>query len=370
MALKPWRNWQDYKHNAGPYARLFFKGIEMGGNAMAPFGARRYSRQEYLEARREIGQLLKQYFPLRDFLEIPSYHNKESFGDMDLLTVTLQPEEYEGIQFALKSKHSERNSEVMSLLYKELQVDIIPMPRDDLQSAYMYYAYNEKGNLMGKIFHKFGVKYGHRGLTMPMKDGDNMFHEVLISKDGDKIFSFLGLSYKRWQAGFDELEDIFKFVTSSPFFSAEIFQYENLNHTNRIRDRKRSTYRGFLEYIKGMDNEYGFPFNENKDVYLPLLFAHFPGMEKQYEEGRAKLAHRLAVKAHFNGNMVSEWTGLKGEELGTFMQWVREGNGDFHKWVLRHTQDQLKRIVAEELASFQNARAAVKAAKEKGVTND
>lgn len=328
----------------------------MGGNALAPFGARRYERAEYLELSEKVLEVLYPVVPDERAVEIPSYKNKQSFGDMDILVLNpWAPQNYNLVQEAFdeyngKASPSCRNGEVLSIMFEELQVDIIPMPEMYFDTAHMYYSYNDLGNLMGKLFHKFGLKYGHRGLTLPLRDGDHMFEEVPVSQDGYEIFGFLGLSYKRFCQGFDELEDIFKFVMSSPYFSTEPFQYENLNHTNRIRDKKRSTYHAFLEYIK--DEPCRYDYHRDKDAYLDGIFDHFPGVEEKCKEAQARLEHAKAVKEHFNGELVSEWTGLTGHRLGKFMYTLRSDRGHFSKWVLSYTQEALKTIVMELLEDF------------------
>jgi hypothetical protein len=259
------------------------------------------------------------------------------------LTRPLHPENYEQIKKAFGNTPFVRNSEVMSILFEELQVDIIPMEEKNFDTAHMYYSYNDLGNLMGKIYHKFGLKYGHRGLTMPMKDGDNMYAEIVISKDGQEIFDFLGLSYAKFCQGFNDLPEIFDFVISSKYFSKEPFQYENLNHTNRVRDRKRSTYHSFLQYIEKIDRVY--PYEENKEKYIPLILESFPSAKREYLESKARLAHRLAVKEKFNGKLISEWTGYEGNKLGEFIQYLKKERGDPMKWVIDFSTEDLKAII-------------------------
>jgi hypothetical protein len=324
----------------------------MGGNALAPFGARRYDRQEYLLVRDKFFWAMHKHAPNVSYAEIPSYHNKPSFGDMDILTYKLNDMEYEQIRLACGNSKYVMNDGVMSILFEEIQVDVIPMEDENYNTALIYYSFNDLGNLMGKIYHKFGLKYGHRGLTMPMRDGDNQFEEVVVSKNIHDIFCFLGLDVDRFLKGFDELEDIFKFVMSSKYFSPEPFQYENLNHTNRIRDKKRTTYHAFLEYIKANPCKATYVFAEDKSKYLPMIFGAFPYVKDRYEESLVRLAHQQKVKAHFNGGLVKEWTGHVGLNLGKFMHQLKACYGAFDTWVLDYSQDSLKELVMLELKDF------------------
>ena len=159
---------------------------------------------------------------------------------------------------------------------------------------------------------------------MPIRDGDNKFADVVISRNMDKIFGFIGLDYGRFLKGFVNLQDVFDFVIRSPYFSPELFSFENMNSIARIRDRKRATYNAFLKYIDGISSDYKVEFDKDKSVYLDKIFTYFPeawaeycSVIKDYE----KLQER---KAKFNGDLVREWTGLGGKELGEFMRWIRD----------------------------------------------
>lgn len=328
---------------------------------MAPFGARRHTRAEYEELKEEIIERLECEIP-SEFVEIPFYRSKSSFGDLDLLTFPLEEDYYDKILEVLDVKHwirnrgndvTKRSTEVMSLLYKELQVDIIPMPKEDFSTAYSYYAYNDLGNLLGKLFHKMGLKYGHRGLTLPMKDGDNQFDEIVVSKNTNEIHKFLGLSDRSWAMGFETLEEIYDFVISSSYFDKTAYQYENLNHANRIRDRKRTTYHGFLEYIEDKPSKY--TFNEDKVGYLTNIFATWPVAIRPYHEAIAKLEKQKQVKEHFNGHKVSEWTGLRGLYLKKFMMSWKWTNGEDNAWTLNLSEEKLKQLVIEHYNEFVRA---------------
>lgn len=332
----------------------------MGGNALAPFGARRYPAKEYHDISYKILNTLWPIVPNEIAIEIPSYFTKDSFGDMDILVQgPWTPEDYMKVIQAFE-KHNNtdklapyvKNGDVMSILFEELQVDLLPMPEEDLDTAHMYYSYNDLGNLMGKLFHKFGLKYGHRGLTYPMRDGTNQYDEIMVSKDSDEIFSFMGLSYTKFCRGFKTLEDIFEFVKSSKYYSPEPYQYENLNHANRIRDKKRTTYHGFLEYIKVNPCKATYVFNEDKSTYIPHIQHHFYGFEEKYKESLAKLAFRREVRAKLNGEMITEWTGHTGIKLSKLMFRIKDQWGDFSKWVLTCTDEEIHKIVMAECEDF------------------
>lgn len=328
----------------------------MGGNAMAPYGARRFSAEEYVPLLKEVIGLLAEFKPTG----IPYYRNKVSFGDMDIITRSLKEEDYKTIINRLGTSTYLRNDSVMSLLYKEIQIDIIPMSEEDYSTSLLYYSYNDLGNLMGKIFHKFGVKYGHRGLVLPVKDGDYGLGEVVLSKNPVEIFRFGGFDIDRYYRGFDDLEEIFLFVITSKYFNSEIFQYENLNSINKLRDRKRPTYHAFLQYLDETStisgeslfqmyssSSVGHIFNEDKGVYLPAIFAHFPAAKREYEELLEQRRIRRAIKEKLNGKIVMDITGLTGSSLGSFMAFLKECMGGFGPELLDKSDDWIKGQIFE-----------------------
>lgn len=332
----------------------------MGGNALAPFGARRFSAEEYKKLLREVLLRLNKFEPVG----IPYYKNKLSFGDMDLITRRLQEHEYEEIRILLDSTIFIRNNEVMSVLFREMQIDIIPMKEEDVSTSILYYSYNDLGNLMGKVFHRFGVKYGHRGLTLPVKDGDYGLGEVVLSKDPERIFKFGGFDYKRYLCGFENLEDIFTFVIGSKYFNADIYEYEALNSVNRRRDRKRQTYHAFLERLKerGVEDQHGnkfttaeyystvnlgYKFFSDKSFYLPKIFHEFPEAKAEYDQLIEARKQRQAIKEKFNGHLVSEITGLEGKELGSFMAFLKDCWGGFGPELLDKDEDWIKGQIFE-----------------------
>jgi len=169
------------------------------------------------------------------------------------------------------------------------------------------------------------LKYGSAGLIASVYSIDNSrkLADIVISKDNRKIFKFFDLDYDKYLKGFDNLEEIFEFIINSKYFNPNNFLMENLNSVDRKRSKKRSTYKGFLDYInlKNFDKDSGFKFNKDKSSYHRIINEYFPESnfleildELKKEDDRNK---RISEK--FNGNIVMEITGLKGKELGNFI---------------------------------------------------
>ncbi len=306
----------------------------MGGQALKNCTTRRYQSDEYDVLTHEIASKLINNGII--CTRIPSYFSKESHGDLDLLvkSETLPANWAEKIVEWFQPKEYVKNGNVLSFEYREFQVDLVVTPEEDWLSSFQYFAFNDLGNLCGRIAHSMGLKLGHDGLTYKFF-GDNerhLFKEISLLKDWKDILPVLGYSYERYTEGFDTLEDIFKFVVSSPFFNKSIYALENRNHAARTRDKKRKTYTDFLTWLESCKETPAQRFGtcipsmnvEGKDKWLKYLFKEIPNFEQQYKTTQEELKQHNEYKKRFNGELVTTWTNLSGKDLGSFMKWLKE----------------------------------------------
>jgi hypothetical protein len=295
----------------------------MGGNAIKR--STRMSPEKFQQYSLEVQGIFWNRLPMADVKFIPAYRQKESFGDIDVLIDRVCS--IEEIKEWFNSDEVIKNGNVISFAYHQeetvVQIDLIYQSRETIDFAYGYFAQNDLGNLIGRIFHKIGMKFGHDGVFLPMRDGTNQFHEILLTREFAYALNVVGLDYNRWKKGFDTLEDIFTFVRTSPYFNSSIYTFDNLNAVSRIRDKKRATYNAFLEYNRLFPLE-KHTFVKDKSYYLPLVFHHFPDAANEYFTTWENKRKALASKELFNGLLVREWTGLQGKELGQFMKFLRE----------------------------------------------
>lgn len=293
----------------------------MGGNALS-FETRRVLRDEYFVLVEEIKGKLESIGESK-FSDIPAYRTKPDFGDIDILICSDRPNRREWIQKLFDPKEIYHNSDVFSFDYKDVQVDFIFCEPENFVTSYNYFAWNDLGNIYSRIMHRFGARNGHDGLTLIVRDDTRVIGEILLSKDIDEILKFGGYDPVRFHEGFDTLEDIFKFVVSSPYYNYEIFDLDNRNYRARTRDRKRPTYTEFLVWAQENVTENGYEWNSNKAAYLPRILYTF-GKLDEYTDMLRKHFQNLDIKAKFNGELVMKLTGLSGKELGAFMTGFKE----------------------------------------------
>lgn len=304
----------------------------MGGNL---FSERRLNKSEFEEISNEVFGILKttEGFNSRKLSIIPYYYTKDSFGDLDILISgnTFEVNTLTAL-FGDDVKY-QYNGKVISLQYKKFQVDLIFISTEYFNSALNYYSWNDLNNLLGRIFRKTGFKFGHKGLSLIVREGDNhQLVELFITKDINIILSLIGLNPFIFRKGFETKEDIFKYVVSSPYFNKNIYLLENRNHASRIRDKKRGTYSEFLDWIRDRTDFPEYPwksleerggYRENKE-WTEKIFKLFPESKKEYDNILENLRIKKLIKSKFSGKIVKEITGLNNKFLGDFILNLKE----------------------------------------------
>lgn len=331
----------------------------MGGNALKNTTTRRYSRAEYLALREEIINKLQNHptFAGRKIRDILAYQDKDSFGDMDLLIESdgLGPTVWDDIEALFQPNELVKNGPVCSFNVQELQVDFLLQPSSSYETAYVYFAYNDLGNLMGRVAYKIGFKYGHDGLYhLPRTESGDIVEEILLTEDYREIFTFLGYDPKRWDAGFKNLEDIFEFTVTTPYFNREYYNLETRSHAARVRDKKRATYRGFLQWIENKQDVPEYDWLSNRDAQLERAFKAFPGFRERLENAWKNHELHMQAKDRFNGKLVAQITGLSGNNLGQWIQGFKHqwnGDNDFNAWVASSTDEVVQARVRHDFES-------------------
>lgn len=311
----------------------------MGGRALLSEGieTRRASADEFVRVRRDVVDTLNSTLGGSKSVMVPeSYRTKPSFGDLDVLIPSDHKVddfvEYVSKRFGGSTVVS--NGGVHSFDYRGwFQVDLITCPPDEMWLAHTYYSWNDLGNLMGRVVHKMGAKYGHNGLWLPFRDGTHESFQVNLLRDGNtqsrqrlpsEFFECFGFDEDRFYQGFDTLEQVYQYVASSKFFNPSMFALEDLNHTNRTRNRKRTTYMSFLQWIENdMLSREWYEWSADKSVYLPRLQHYFPEAMEEHRRQYMLWQQRKYSSMLYNGENVSHITGASGKQLGEFMAYVR-----------------------------------------------
>ncbi len=303
----------------------------MGGKALGKT-LPRLTREKYEQIVSDLKSRLQPEYFL--FVEEPrSFPDKTSFGDVDLLA--------SGSQKALNptdnlgASCSSINGNVVSFEYLGHQVDIIKIPEDRIELSKFFFGYGDTGMIMGMFMRNLGLKFGMHDLTLKCET-----YKIRLSHDLLKIMQFLGLDYARWQQGFTNEQDMFKFIQSCKFFRPSFFArlHENIvledaekrnkesdsfeeptlwNHEARSRLAERPMFRHWIDHVATL------PLNsdriDTKEIKAQAVDFFNKGDELNAIQEHLSLTRR--VKAKFNGKLVLDWinNALQGADLGVLI---------------------------------------------------
>lgn len=326
----------------------------MGGRALKNTVTRRYLREEFDIISKELIDTLRLTF---ERVDMPLFYGKkESFGDADILVVEnpdINMHEY--LTKTFSPNEIFHNGSCWSFDHKELQVDVITSSAEHYDTSLMYFSYNDLGNYIGRLAHGFGLKYGQEGLWLEYQFKGSNVGTIPISKNYEKIFDFLGLSYERYKKGFDTLEEIFEYIAESVYFNWKAFQLTELNKINRDRNAKRASYMAFLTWIEqhASTPNHEYAVYDNKTLYYNEIDKFFP--EANLTVGMRRLEYEvcrdLYIRAKFNGGMISRIYGFDGKELGEkisgFKSYVNVYTGEidgYDEFILNTSTDAILKL--------------------------
>lgn len=315
----------------------------MGGNAIKKFNIipSRINRDEYNSVVDNVNLIINNIrnlsFEPTFFCDIKTFDSKDNFGDLDMLigfNEHLNRNSFEDI--INRAINGGRfpvivNGPVSSLVYvlnevdnesneKYFQIDLNYVKESQFEIAYNYHGNGDLGNLLGRIFHNLGLKFGHDGLHYIHRNETYVVGEIVLSTDIEHILSFIGLDYPKNGFCFQSDKEIYDYVMSSPFFHPDFYDLELRNHSARVRDSKRPSYNAFTDYCTSD------PCREKplagKDYYMVAIY-HFNKV-KEFNELIKKESERLMRKTVLDPVFISEITGLKDKDLGVAMKELKE----------------------------------------------
>jgi hypothetical protein len=215
---------------------------------------------------------------------------------------------------------------------------------DEFDFTLGYFAFGDTGNLVGRVAHRMGLKFGHDGLWLPFREGDYLFREILVTRDMPAALMLLGFDAERWGNGFDYQEDVYEFIVRGDYFDPAIYALENRSAKDRVRDRKRAMYQGFLAWSERNSQANFEDWPIDKSAWLPVVFGAFPDAGQAYSQAKLDLARQKQVRAKFDGKAISAATGMQGKELGELMRVIRSSfvdNEQFEKYMLAATTEEV-----------------------------
>jgi hypothetical protein len=319
----------------------------MGGNL---FKVGRVPKEEYFDILNSLRPVLNRHFG--NSYRIPlAYRNKETYGDVDIIVdaaILMNKPNWKSdlnSDLGVTEVHSVRN--VHSMLYRNFQTDIFLVGTNKLDTCYNFMSYNILGNLIGRIYHKFNLRYGEDGLHYVLRGFNNhISKEIIVSRDMREMLTFAGLSFERWEQGFDDVEEIFDYVISSKYFCSNSYDPKYFNVQKRATERP--DFNKFLDYLEEKKIEKNYPFDKNKDIYIEEIDAFFKtDIRSKYDAHVEKQIKLEKVSKKFNGKLVMNLLPeLSGKELGSFIGEYKGLYGDdFIDIVLKRTEEEISQDI-------------------------
>jgi hypothetical protein len=284
------------------------------------FGTQRMKVREFNGYRKTVEDILR-FYDIE--FKIPLYYrSKQDFGDLDVLVKTTTTiEDLKNIFKTCECHYEPKSETIISFNFRNFQIDFIRVNPDDFDISFEYYSYNDLGNLIGQLAKANYLKYGFDGLRYDHYFKNQKIGTIPISKNIDKILLFLDLSPAVYHQGFDSMEEVFDYVTTSKFFNPYVYELEpygyskagvalyRLNKMNRERNSKRKTYQEWLEYIKKFKTgEENYKFREDRDIeeVFERIDKFFPNTNFRDKIKNLLNAEedKKKIKQKFNGNVI------------------------------------------------------------------
>ena len=328
----------------------------MGGKALKNTKTERKTTDQFYDIANRLIPKLEEIFGTELYI-LKFYHEKPDHGDMDILLKVDNKFYVKNLNIKNEiEKYLNPNQIIIvndgttTFDFEQFQIDLIPVAESVWESTKFWMDWDPSSNLCGKLAHKFGLKFSPSGTFYPYRGGSGrVMKDIIITKDFRKMMEFLGLDPERKYKGFETLEEIYDWIISSKYYNTELFLLENLTQSDRKRNKKRPTFNKFLEYVKDLPyTSEGYHFEKNKTKYLDLIDSSFPEVHflEQINELKKKDEDNQKMREKFNGDLVMEWTGLNGKELGSVIiefkktrdgEWFKQYNAEeikiyFSKW--------------------------------------
>ena len=298
---------------------------------------KRLSNEEYLIFKDQVLTDMKEIFPSSWKLGVaPAIRQKESHGDLDIIVGMDSSLDVQRVLEEYLQMTVHVNSNVISFPIAGFQVDLTFVPMKDYQSSIDYTSWGDTMNFCGRVAHKKGLSLGHTGLGFWIRqslfeirlnflDNDNIMEKVILTKDFSIILPLLGFDYDVWKHGFDTKEEVYHWVASSKFFDPEIFSFENLNHINRVRNKKRAMYAGFVEWLDKNSWKYNKHIFQRREYYIYDWSCRFPILKEAIKKNKVRYLRDKSFKEKVNGYRVMEILGISdGKEVGRVMGELRK----------------------------------------------
>lgn len=340
----------------------------MGGNALKTIQVQRMNREEFIDVCSTVMHKLTKTFNIQtgDLKVLPFFKNKESFGDVDLLIANEVLLDKKTFNDKLKSDlgspevapSADFHIHPFAFEHKGsfYQVDLMFHPRNELLQAERYYGYNDLHVLINQFAmplenDKLNLSFNKKGLIKNIyfdEKKNNKLGEIVVESDFYKVLNYLGLNEQKHKNGFNDIEDVFKYVMSSPNFDINVLNEKILSPNNDTKKRlKRPNFIAFVDYANKNSNLR----EVNNKGTVEYFGKIFPGVLENENEILRQYNEIQDTKKLLDGNVVSELSGfsLNDKRLGMLCRDIRSKFNDddilLTTWIKSHNEAERRQFV-------------------------
>jgi hypothetical protein len=269
----------------------------MGGNAIK--NAERMSREEY----DNICMELQSQYP--NLLITYSLKNKDSYGDIDAVILGEIPKLQNITEIVNNGAFTSVGLRYSTKIH---QVDFFTVKTvEEQEHLRAYLSYGIFGMCIGICMNKLGLQYGMDGLKLKVTEGRYM----LLSNNSPDIFKFLDLDLDRFNQGFENENELFDYIFTSPYI------YTSYDSLLKQSKKAGSRLQPLQQYIYTPTN---IPKVQDKEYIIEEVLETF-GKREEYASILLSIEKQKRLHDKFNGKVVMDVLGdkLQGKELGSFI---------------------------------------------------
>jgi hypothetical protein len=271
---------------------------------------------------------------------------KTSHGDIDFLVggirlPTTKNEVWAATHDALKAELHLRNGGLTNYAIPHpeisdahVQVDVELCVGDGTPDSASLFNWTLFINGYGDLLQIIGVTHRSLGLTcndrglhvrVPEIEPYNKTQALLfLTRDPKEAMEFYDFDYKKYQAGFENANDLFMWVANGRFFSNDIFGNRVEKSNDRARQAKRPMYQRFVEDFMPAKPDVGADIGWTREGVLHDAITHF---DKQKEYAAMMEEHHLKTAEENLWKDVRAAIGVTSKSLPTILK-------GFRRWVI------------------------------------
>lgn len=297
---------------------------------------------------------------------LPSVRSKADFGDVDMVTARSQTHRdlpsgeahvlalaardrmiADAVGARMHFRGPIRNPALHMLVdgdHGPVQLDLMSIEDRNLDFATRHMSWGDAGALAAVYASNMGMKMGMNGISLLERNGATTFRSRL-PLDYDQTLDLLGLDPAIHRDGFDTPEAIYAWIAEGRYFDPRLWTQAWMTNRARHRAGKRDSHHGLHEWFAAnrpaARYDWGAARGDRLADWSETLLSMFPDTREEIERQRTDSAIPTGLRAFFNGDVVSDVTGMDQRDDGFqhLMNAIRKAIGQERLLEMAATQD-------------------------------